>query len=285
MYTLLLNETNELITSQRERIMQRSKLVDNLHILVDPIYKGIPMSDFSVTMEYVLPCSKEYKTETLVKSDALYKEKLEYKLPFDTNLTKEPGDVELQLTFTKVELDEDGKSRQLVRKTSPTKITIVPISAWSDIIADSALSALDQRIIQLDAMANAMNELNQELYDTKADNIKYNEEDKTIRLTSHGKEIGDAVKPCNCPISVVGIEINGNNELIATLSDGNTVNCGKVATGDSGVFIPHIENYVLSWTNNAGLPNPEPVDLNLNDDWIEIDGEGGTSSTYVWEYI
>ena len=94
MYTILLNESNELTTSVRERIMQRSKLVDSLHFLVDPIYKGINMSDFTVMMEYILPISREYKTEYLVKSDALYKEKLEYKLPFDTCLTKEAGKID-----------------------------------------------------------------------------------------------------------------------------------------------------------------------------------------------
>lgn len=159
MYTILLSETNELVTSVKERIMQRSKLVDNLHFLVDPIYKGIDMSDFTVMLEYLLPISREYKTEFLVKSDELYKEKLQYKLPLDTNITKEHGNVELQLTFIKVDLDENGQSVQMVRKTSPTVLTVLPISAWSDIIADSALTALDQRIIQTQAMIEAAHEL------------------------------------------------------------------------------------------------------------------------------
>src|SRR5574344_1637821 len=102
--------------------MQRSKLVDNLHFLVDPIYKGIDMSDFTVMMEYILPVSREYKSEILVKSAELYKENLEYKLPFDTNLTREAGDIEVQLTFVRVILDADGNNIQQVRKTSPTTI-------------------------------------------------------------------------------------------------------------------------------------------------------------------
>ena len=163
MYTILVNETNELITSVRERVMQRSKLVDDLHFLVDPVYKGIDMLDFTVMLEYILPVSKEYKSEILSKSDNLYKEKLEYKLPFDTNLTREAGDVQIQLTFTKLTLNADGKNVQQVRKTSPTVITILPISAWSDIIADSALTALDQRIIQTQAMINQINDVHQYL--------------------------------------------------------------------------------------------------------------------------
>ena len=111
-YTILVNDDNTLTTSIRERIMQRSKLVDSLHFLVSPTYKGLDMTDFTVTMEYILPVSKEYVSEVLVKSEELYKEMLEYKLPFDTDLTKEAGEIEVKLTFSKVDLDEDGNNIQ-----------------------------------------------------------------------------------------------------------------------------------------------------------------------------
>lgn len=194
MYTLLVNENNEIITTVKERIMQRSKLVDNLHFLMSPLYKGLDMSGFTATLEYILPVSREYITETLVKSDALYKEQLEYVLPFDTKLTKEAGKIEIQLTFTKVSLDAEGKSKQQVRKAGPAKITIVPISAWSDIIPDGALSALDQRLIMADAMINAANEMNQHLSETKADNIVYDENTSELQLSANGQPIGNAVK-------------------------------------------------------------------------------------------
>ena len=193
MYTILVNENNELSTSIKERIMQRSKLVDNLHFLADPTYKGWDMSSWTVLMEYLLPISREYKTEILTKSDELYKGKLEYKVPIDTNLTREAGKVEVQLTFIKVELDAEGNATQRVRKTSSTTITIVPISAWSDVIADSALNAIDQRLIQVDAMINAANDMNNYLSETKADNIVVDEDKNTIQLTSNGVPIGDAV--------------------------------------------------------------------------------------------
>lgn len=287
MYTLLLNENNELVTTVKERIMQRSKLVDSLHILVDPTYKGIDMSGFTATFEYLLPVSREYKTEILVKSDALYKDKLEYKLPFDTCLTREAGNIEVQLTFTKVELDADGISHQYVRKTSPTIITIIPISAWSDIIADSALTALDQRLIQVDAMINAANEFNQYLYETKADNIYYNEEEKYVQLTANGKPIGDCVAwVSNGGCSVINVEIDENGDLIVTLSDGRIINAGHVGNTGGIVFTPHVsEDYVLSWTNNGDLENPEPVDLYPHDEWIELNSGPETPTEYTWEFI
>lgn len=193
MYTILLNENNELITSVRERIMQRSKLVDNLHFLVDPDYKGLNMAEFTFMMEYVLPISREYKSEILVKSNEMYKGKLEFKLPLDTNITREHGNVELQLTMIKLELDADGNPTQRVRKTSPTVLTILPISAWSDIIPDNALTALDQRIIMTQAMVEAANEMNQYLYASKADDISYNEDTNEMQLLAAGNAIGSKV--------------------------------------------------------------------------------------------
>ena len=194
MYTILVNDDNTLTTSVRERVMQRSKLVDSLHFLVEPTYKELDIADFTVTLEYVLPISKKYKVETLIKSDELYKERLEYKLPFDTNLTREYGDIEIQLTFTKVDLDEEGKDIQYVRKTSTTSITIVPISAWSDVIPDEALTDLDQKILKTDAQIKELREMQEDILVEKADNLVLDEENKELYLTAEGNQIGNKVK-------------------------------------------------------------------------------------------
>ena len=194
MYTILVNDDNTLTTSVRERVMQRSKLVDSLHFLVEPTYKELNIADFTVTLEYVLPISKKYKVETLIKSDELYKERLEYKLPFDTNLTREYGDIEIQLTFTKVDLDEEGKDIQYVRKTSTTSITIVPISAWSDVIPDEALTDLDQKILKTDAQIKELREMQEDILVEKADNLVLDEENKELYLTAEGNQIGNKVK-------------------------------------------------------------------------------------------
>ena len=194
MYTILINDDNTLTTSVRERIMQRSKLVDSLHFLCPQTYKELDMADFTVTLEYILPVSREYKTEELVKSDELYKEMLEYKLPFDTNLTKEAGEIEVKLTFSKVDLDEDGNDIQYVRKISATSITIVPIESWCDIIPDKALDAIDQRIIKTDAQIKALLDANEITRLEKADNLVLDSENKELYLTAEGEQIGDKVK-------------------------------------------------------------------------------------------
>lgn len=285
MYTILVNETNELITSVRERIMQRSKLVDDLHFLVDPVYKGIDMLDFTVMLEYILPVSKEYKSEILSKSDNLYKEKLEYKLPFDTNLTREAGDVQIQLTFTKLTLNADGKNVQQVRKTSPTVITILPISAWSDIIADSALTALDQRIIQTQAMINQINDVHQYLDDTKADNIVFDKDTNTLQLTARGNAIGNRIVLNGNSDGIIAIHIDDNGDLVAVYADGRREIIGKVGSECAGIYVPSMEEDVMTFTLSDKATEPVlNFDLDKSNNWSEIE-DGTVVSNYIWKEL
>lgn len=191
MFTILITDTNELIVTKKERIMQRSKLVDSLHFLADQTYKNQDMSKYTVVLEYLLPTSKRYCSEILTLSDEKYEDKLEYALPIDTSLTSEAGEVEVQITFLLSDLDEEGQPVQRVRKTSSCLITVVPISAWADVIPDSVLTPLDQRLIKQDAQIKALDEFNQFLIKTKADNIVFT--DSKLQLTSQGARIGDAV--------------------------------------------------------------------------------------------
>lgn len=193
MYTFLVNDDNSITASITERIMEKSKLVDSLHILVPETYNDIEMADFTVMMEYLLPISQKYKTEILTKSDELYKERLEYKLPIDTNLTSEAGKVEFQLTFTKIAMDSEGNTTQYVRKVGPASLTIIAISEWASIIPDEALTALDQRILALQAQANALNDMNNKILDNKADGLSYDSDRQTLQLTANGKNIGNTV--------------------------------------------------------------------------------------------
>lgn len=200
MYTILVTNDNELFASKKERIMQRSKLVNNLHFLVYPIYdtgtEQFEMKDFTATMEYIIPVSKKYKSETLTLNNEEYETEsgqymLEYVVPFDTGLTSEAGDIEVQLTFTKIDLDSEGQDTQYVRKTGTCTIKILPISAWSDIVPDEALNAIDQRILKTQAQIDELADLAGIVSSTKADNISLT--DTTLQLTANGENIGDAI--------------------------------------------------------------------------------------------
>lgn len=286
MYTILVTKNNELTTSIRERIMQRSKLVDNLHFLVDPDYKGIDMSGFDVTMEYVLPISREYKTEALVKSDQLYKGMIEYRLPLDTNITKEHGNVEIQLTFTKTEMDADGNIIARVRKTSKCDLKIIPIEAWSNYIVDSDLTALDQRIIMAENMINALNDMNNEIYTNKADNLVYDAEKNTLQLSSNGVLVGSKVVlnvNGNAASAIQKIFIDDNGTLIAIYNDGSQENVGKInGSNCAGVYVPSLMHDKLIFTLQDTASDKEIIiDIDPTNEWVEEDG----MTNYIWEYL
>lgn len=192
-YVILVNEDNTLTASKKERIMQRSKLFNNLWFLAEPTYNGYDMSACTVVMEYILPISKKYHSDILELSEDGYQEYLKYVVPIDSKLTAEAGEVELQLTFIYSDLDENGESVQRVRKTSTAKLNIIPISAWSDIVPDSALGALDQRIIKMDAQIKELLNLGDAYDAAKADNIAYDADKQTLQLLSGVNKIGDKV--------------------------------------------------------------------------------------------
>lgn len=203
-YVILINDDNTMTTTQKRRIVQRSKLVDDLWFLVRPEYNGYSMADFTVLLEYLSPISRKYRTEFLVMDDEDYNGYLRYSLPVNTSITAEAGEIEIQITFLRSELTDSGKGTQRVRKITSTMINIVPISAWSDIIPDCALTALDQRIIKMDAQIKALNETTIMISDAKADNISYNEENNELQLLSGTTPIGNKVI-----LSNVGIDEDG----------------------------------------------------------------------------
>lgn len=192
-YIIIVENSNSLYGSQKRRIMQREKLFNTLWFLVPQYYNGYDMSQCTVLMRYLRPISREFVTETLVLSNERYKDCLKYVLPIDTCLTKEFGEVELNLTFTMLDVDDDGKVVQRVRKTDNHLLKITPIPDWDSVVPDEALASLDQRIIKMDAIQKSIKEQNQILADTKADNIKYNENENSLQLLSGEKEIGNKV--------------------------------------------------------------------------------------------
>lgn len=137
-----------------------------------------------------------------------------------------------------------------------------------------------EKFAQIDTMLETLNE-------TKADDICYDSDSNSIQLTANGKPIGSRVElPEDMPRCIVSCEINEDGHLIIVLVDGTVIDAGYVGSTDGVTFIPHIsEDKILTWTNDGGLENPEPVDLNPFDEWIDLGDDGEVESQYVWDFI
>lgn len=192
-YTIIVCDDNSLYGSCKSKIMQKEKLFNKLWFLVPPHYNGYDMSQCTVTMRYLLPISREFVTETLVLSEDKYEEYLKYVLPIDTNLTKEYGEIELNLTFTMVDVDANGNIVQRVRKTDGYFLNITQIPDWDSLIPDSSLAAIDQRILKQSAQIKALEELANAFENNNVDNLMYNKIDDTLQLSANGVGVGDKV--------------------------------------------------------------------------------------------
>lgn len=121
-----------------------------------------------------------------------------------------------------------------------------------------------------------------DLHETKADNIIYNETDNTIQLTANGQLIGDSIQAHLCSCGIKSFDVDENDNITITLMDGRVIELGHVDGASGATFIPHInEQKILTWTNDKGLDNPQPVDLNPFDEWTSI--SGSSDSDYIWE--
>lgn len=226
-YVLLINDMNELYGSHKERIMQRSSGVDSLVFITNYLYKNTyDMTNATVMLEYVLPCSKKYRSEILELSEERYKDVfLQYKLPITTKLTSEAGKIEIQVTFAYTELDINGNGIQRVRKTSPTTIDIIPISAWSDIVPDEILAPLDQRLIVLSSQMKAMDEYLNVLDNNQVDNLVYNETDDTLQLSANGVGVGNKVSVRDMmDDGLPVVDMNSGSDSGSGSGDSNTEN-------------------------------------------------------------
>lgn len=225
-FTFLLNEDCSITATRREVIMQREKCVSEVWFLVPLEYKTAEnnMQLFNVVMEYILPISRRYNVVELVRDEEGYKDHLRYILPLDTNLSEESGDVELQLTFVYVGLDADGNGVQKVRKTMPTKLHITPVAAWSDIIPDSTLSALDQRIIKTQAQINELGYYAEVFSENQINNLKYNDVEETLQLMAGNKAVGDAVSVRDMLND--GIPVVDLNSTSGDKEESSGCNCG-----------------------------------------------------------
>lgn len=119
MYTILITNDNEMDVSVIEPVVEGSNKANKIRFLVPQMYEDLDMSEFTVTLEYVIPKSRWSYNYVLEPSEELYKGMLEYLYEITDEFTEEDGEVEVHLTFVKDDI---------VREIRPTTIRVYPIT-------------------------------------------------------------------------------------------------------------------------------------------------------------
>ena len=192
-----------MIVTERERIMEKQKLVDKLQFLVEKEYNGFQMESFDLVMEYISPISKTVRIETLTLVDNNYKDLyLSYQLPIDTNITAEKGDVNFSLSFMKSDIDEvTGEAKQYVRRIENTYLKVIPVESWFA-VPDEALTQLAELYLANKQAINALKDVADNLAENSVNDIKLDVANGEIYLVHDNIRIGTGMT-----ISDLGDEI------------------------------------------------------------------------------
>lgn len=181
-----MNPDKSLVITKQTNIYRKENMVDKLKFLFPEKYQELELADCTATLKYT-DTNNVPHVEILQKDEELYKGKLAYSLPIDSDLTKFPGDINLRVTFTKLDMDTQT---QYTMHTGEVTISILPLSDYYNFIPEESLEFVDQMVGTLQAKIEAIEKLAETYDKEKADNIVY--EDNKLQLTSNGEKIGDA---------------------------------------------------------------------------------------------
>ncbi len=189
MYTIVLKEDKQLFAWNKSTLIEKETNVDMLRFLIPPMYEDIDVSTCVVVVKYTTPDRKN-RCERLYPQEELYKGFVDYRLGVDTDITKVPGDVDLRLTFIRINKDSNSVHEQVLH-TKEITITVNKLKILYGFNSNESLEIIDQFIAEQNAKIEALNNIATALDNEKADDIEII--DGEIWLTANGDKIGDPI--------------------------------------------------------------------------------------------
>lgn len=190
MLTIKMLANKQLVnTTTNVRLYQRQSMVDAMQFLLPETYDDISLAPFTVCLEYIDPVKVAHK-EILTLDEELYKEQfLRYTLPLDSKFTYAAGTLTLKLTLTWQ--DEETNSKYVL-KTDELDINIMTSKDYFAFVDDSSLTALDNKIMELQTKADELAAVADTYASIAVDDLTLDDGD-VLKLSSNGRAIGEGV--------------------------------------------------------------------------------------------
>ena len=282
MLYIKLDDDMNLVITVNEPIYRGDNLSRKITYLIPTMVGEIDMFTASVFLNYIR-ADGVADVVVLERSDEPYNDSyLQYTFPVNCKLTKYPGEI-----CTWMQIYTGTPSNPVIAKSGKCMLQVQESKNMDDYLCDHQMTALYQLTHTMNTAIEEMNNTIETAIENKADNIIFNPEDSTIQLSANGVPVGDKiVVNTNTGAVVTNAGISSDNELILTFSDGTIKNLGSVMGNDGAVYVPHISaQKILTFTIEEEPGEiPEPVDLNPNDEWSEIEGDGVVTD-YIWEQM
>ena len=208
MYTIVMDKYKNLNTTVRTSIFQQESMVDKIQFLIPPIYNGVELSGYTVTLKYVDP-NGNFHSEALTLDEEMYKDYLRYELPVTTKLTQVSGTIVLRLTFIKFEPGASTVTSEhrvegdtmVVTEQSSGEPVDDPTTTIIDKLESNSTTLMVQRpngftdyvnFEDIEAFKAQMNQLNREMQ--KMPNDLEIGEGENLHLVHDGEQIGKGVE-------------------------------------------------------------------------------------------
>lgn len=172
MYTILLKTNKSLICNQDIRLYQGQALVDSLQFIIPKIYDTFDLSQyadlseenvnksFSAYLNIISPTNEvtSYLLTTDYDTDGTtvlpYKtDFMRFAFPLEASITKSAGNTKIQLTISWSDLE---LRKDYVLKSSEFILTTLPLDDYYSYISNDALSAIDNKILELQHMIDEL---------------------------------------------------------------------------------------------------------------------------------
>lgn len=176
MYTIIMNNDKQLITSVRKTLYQREKMVNKIQFLFPECYEDINLTDCTVVLKYI-DIGNVLHSEVLAKDSELYKGKFRCILPVDTKLNMFAGNIIIRVIFMKIDTETGVKNEVL--KTGECLISILP---------DNTIVYADEDITE---KITIMESQIAELSNNQVDDLILN--DDLLKVSANGVEKGNGV--------------------------------------------------------------------------------------------
>lgn len=211
MYTITLNDQKMLITSGKQKLYQRENNVNKIRFLFPLEYEEVDLSEATWSAQYNLTQINEPHTYLFSDGDTTYKEGyISFLMPVTIDMTKSAGDIEIYVTATQIVDGEDSE----VLHSYPTTIVIHPLKDLYAYAPDSSFSAIDQRLLELDAKMEALDLVASSYTAEKADDLVLT--DDLLQVSANGTPIGTGVK---IAVNEDDGEIDGNSNGVLELDN------------------------------------------------------------------
>lgn len=145
MHIIIMNKDKTLYTSKRVSLYEGDNFADKIRFLFPETYNDILLKDCSVRLHYNDSNGEECYDE-LVKDEDLYKGRLSYRHPIDSDFTEFARDIVVYITFSRI--NPDTNKEEIILHTGSCVISISPLpgSDTTTIIPDNSVVKINKEI-------------------------------------------------------------------------------------------------------------------------------------------